>query len=578
MNIVQNLMERLRPLVGLKGWDYCILWKLSEDQRFLEWMDCCCAGVEDTPNGGEEFQFPLSPILQCRDVMFQHPRTKSCELLAQVPSSVALDSGIHAQTLITNQPRWLNFSCISDSTVMEDAVGTRVLIPVAGGLIELFVSEDPHVIDFVIAQCTTSMEQEAMISSSNMDTSYAMNELQPKPFLGEENDQQENGNSHFQAPISPATALETIPYDISIDRIRLCNSPVNFLQQCSYTPEHKIKSDIFFEGSHPFKSSKDNGTQEMDALQKSMHMQFMEPLANKEQDSIKQENGRSESRSDCSDQIDDEDDARDRRRNRTGPQCKNLVAERKRRKKLNDRLYTLRSLVPKISKLDRASILGDAIEFVMELQKQAKELQDELENHSDDDGTKNMGINGNRNNLQSEALNQNGISIDPKSEYGKISNGFHVASSGNESISKQNQEPEITIEKGQQMEVQVEVAQIDGNEFFVNVFCEHKTGGFVKLMEALNSLGLEVTHANMTSFRGLVSNVLKVRKKDSEIVQADHVRESLLELTRDQPRGWPEIGIASESIDGDMDYHYHQHHLNNQHINAHHNHIHHFHN
>ena len=64
----------------------------------------------------------------------------------------------------------------------------------------------------------------------------------------------------------------------------------------------------------------------------------------------------------------------------------------------------------------------------------------------------------------------------------------------------------------------MEVAQIDGNEFFVKVFCEHKPGGFVRLMEALDSLGLEVTNANVTSNRGLVSNVFKVE------VNKDHIR------------------------------------------------------
>lgn len=69
-----------------------------------------------------------------------------------------------------------------------------------------------------------------------------------------------------------------------------------------------------------------------------------------DKESIKLENGppAEYSHSDCND---DEDDAKYRRRTGKGPQSKNLVAERKRRKKLNDRLYALRSLVPNISKV-----------------------------------------------------------------------------------------------------------------------------------------------------------------------------------------------------------------------------------
>ena len=36
VNMVLSLMERLRPLVELNSWDYCVVWKLSEDQRLSE--------------------------------------------------------------------------------------------------------------------------------------------------------------------------------------------------------------------------------------------------------------------------------------------------------------------------------------------------------------------------------------------------------------------------------------------------------------------------------------------------------------------------------------------------------------
>ncbi|XP_027122062.2 transcription factor ABORTED MICROSPORES-like [Coffea arabica] len=596
MNLVQNFTERLRPILGLKSWDYFAIWRLAEDQRSLELVDCCCAGTENI-HSGEEL-FPLSPSLPCRDVIYQHPRTKACDLLAQLPSSIPLDSGcgMYGETLMSNQARWLNFSPNVDSSLSGNSMGTRVLTPVPGGLVEFYVAkqvpEDQEIIEFITAQCNISLEQQSIfIHADTIHSSFSANVDGLHAVEGSDG---KASCKIFSSPVNPSTGKQTLelPSDVSMDQIHLNHSPLNIAQAFSYISDNAgSKNDtMFYEGTHElntFTSSMENGIQDMEAaLQKhmmsqsgNMLMQMMEPLPNKEDqgnenDSYKQENGPSNSVSD-SDPNDDEDDAKYRRRTEKG-QSKNLMAERKRRKKLNDRLYALRALVPKISKLDRASILGDAIEYVKELQKQVKDLQDELEENSDDEDPRNSGITNNPNILPPNVFQGNGMNFGVyKSEHETTSNGNHKRISGNGGTDLSSQEPENIDDKVQQMEPQVEVTQLDGNEFFVKVFCEHKPGGFVRLMEALNSIGLEVNNVNATRHTCLVSYIFKVERKDSEMLQADHVRESLLELTRNPSRGWSDMAKASENEDK-MDlyqlHHHHHHHsrLHNHQINSHH--------
>lgn len=149
----------------------------------------------------------------------------------------------------------------------------------------------------------------------------------------------------------------TSPYDISTDQMRL-----NFLPQMSeYDAQQQLKVKSDYHHHQDLGYLPENGSKEMMGMNPFSStedgMSVMgEPslLVNEQQvgnDKEMNENGRLDTGSDCSDQIDDEDDPKCKKKTGKHTQAKNLHAERRRRKKLNDRLYALRSLVPRITKV-----------------------------------------------------------------------------------------------------------------------------------------------------------------------------------------------------------------------------------
>ncbi|CAI0430712.1 unnamed protein product [Linum tenue] len=54
-----------------------------------------------------------------------------------------------------------------------------------------------------------------------------------------------------------------------------------------------------------------------------------------------------------------------------------ILAERKRREKLSQRFIALSSIVPGLKKMDKASVLGDAIKYVKHLQEKIKQLEEQ---------------------------------------------------------------------------------------------------------------------------------------------------------------------------------------------------------
>ncbi|KAG2278840.1 hypothetical protein Bca4012_040864 [Brassica carinata] len=178
-----------------------------------------------------------------------------------------------------------------------------------------------------------------------------------------------------------------------------------------------------------------------------------------------------------------------------GLPAKNLMAERRRRKKLNDRLYMLRSIVPKISKMDRASILGDAIDYLKELLQRINDLHDELESTPTPPPPGSL------------PQTPQSLSCHVKEELCPSS---------------------LPSSKGQQARVEVRVRE--GRAVNIHMFCGRRPGLLLATMKALDNLGLDVQQAVISCFNGFALDVFRAEKcQEGHEILPDQIKAVLLD-------------------------------------------------
>lgn len=166
-----------------------------------------------------------------------------------------------------------------------------------------------------------------------------------------------------------------------------------------------------------------------------------------------------------------------------------VEAERQRREKLNQRFYALRAVVPNVSKMDKASLLGDAIAYINELKARVQSVESEKEEMTS----------------EVELL---------KKEIAERETKAAPPPPPQESCNTKIIDMEIDV-------------KIIGWDAMIRVQCSKKNHPAAKLMAALRDLELEVHHASVSVVNDLMIQQASV-KMEGRLYTQEQLRLALI--------------------------------------------------
>ncbi|XP_024989434.1 transcription factor MYC2-like [Cynara cardunculus var. scolymus] len=200
------------------------------------------------------------------------------------------------------------------------------------------------------------------------------------------------------------------------------------------------------------------------------------------------------------------------------PPVNHVEAERQRREKLNQRFYALRSVVPNVSRMDKASLLADAVCYINELKGKVEYLESQLHrrNSTTQGKTKKVKLESadtiDNHHLQS---NSNTCSLYQTTRMSNKPSSRTI--SMNKTTSKLNNSSSFG-------EVEVKIV---GEDAMIRVQSGNAGLPAAKLMDALREMKAQIQHASMSCVNEIMLQDVVVRipdATDEEELKSDLIR------------------------------------------------------
>lgn len=188
-----------------------------------------------------------------------------------------------------------------------------------------------------------------------------------------------------------------------------------------------------------------------------------------------------------------------------------VEAERQRREKLNQRFYALRAVVPNVSKMDKASLLGDAITYINELRSKVQSTESERDSLSSQVDTLNSKLQQAEARVRAAAAAGQPQPIQQhRDSFRGVADHYSTSSVQSSSSSSAVKIPPPPADEAASQMLEIDVRVVDWDAM-IRVQCSKRNHPAARLMAVLMELDLEVSYASLSVVKDLMIQQVTIR-------------------------------------------------------------------